>query len=239
MFFGFIYAEALGFELAGFPHGVLWAHNIYFESIDLWWPINRLEDAMLMIKLCIWFGMFHVLLGLAMGFVNEAKEHGAKKAFFAKGSWFFIVIGGYIVFSNYFADTIDMNDPVFLAGLGMFLYGIPGLIAGEGVLAVLELPSILSNILSYTRIFAIGLSSVGIAMTFNTLGAMLWESGVVGAIAGILVGLMGHLLNIFLGVLGPTLHSLRLHYVEWMTKFYTGGGAEYTPFGRTRVYTEV
>jgi V/A-type H+-transporting ATPase subunit I len=239
MFFGVIYAEALGFELAGFPHGILWPHNLYFEALDIFWPINRLEDAMLMIKLCIWFGMFHILLGLAMGFVNELKGHGARKAFLAKGSWFFIIIGGYIVFSMYFGGTLDTGDPVFLVGLVMFLYGIVGLIAGEGVLAVLELPGILSNILSYTRLFAIGLSSIGIAMTFNTLGGMLWEGGVIGAIAGVLIGLMGHLLNIFLGVLGPSLHSLRLHYVEWMTKFYAGGGAEYTPFGRTRVYTEV
>ncbi len=239
IFFGFLYAEALGLELAGFPHGVLWPHNLYIGALDLWWPINRLEDAMLMIKLCIWFGIFHVLLGLAMGFVNELKSHGARKAFFAKGSWFFIIFGGYIVFSMFFAGTSDTGDPFFLTGLVLFIYGVLGLIIGEGVLGILELPGILSNILSYTRIFAIGLSSVGIAMTFNTLGGMLWESGVVGAISGVLVGLMGHLLNIFLGILGPTLHSLRLHYVEWMTKFYTGGGEEYTPFGRTRVYTEV
>ena len=237
--FGFLYGEAFGFELFGAPHGLLWGHDLYVPAMDLYLPINRLEDAMLMIKLCIYIGVFHVLLGNAVGFVNARSKHGTLHAFLAKGSWFFIIIGGTIVFRLYFGGTLNLGDPLPIAGLVMLLYGVVGLLAGEGMGGLLEMPGVLSNILSYTRIFAIGLSSVGIAMTFNNLSGMLWESGALGAVAAAVICAMGHILNILLGILGSTLHSLRLHYVEWMSKFYTGGGEPYSPWGRTRRYTEV
>ena len=61
--------------------------------------------------------------------------------------------------------------------------------------------------------------------------------GVVIIIVGILVLLIGHVVNLALGVLGGGLNSLRLHYVEFFTKFYKGGGRKYNPFGMKRLYT--
>jgi V/A-type H+-transporting ATPase subunit I len=240
IWFGLLYGEAFGLELFG-PHGVLWAHSLYVPSLDIFLPINRLEEAMLMIKLCIYIGIFHLLLGLSLGFINENHHHGPVHALLAKGSWFLIIIGGFIVFKIFFSgETFAMTDPPMLAGLGMLIGGILMLMAGEGMGGVLELPGIVSNVLSYTRLFAIGLSSLGIAMTFNNLGGMLAAGGGIGGIAlGFIIAGLGHFINILLALLAPSLHALRLHYVEWMTKFYTGGGTEYEPFGRERKYTEV
>ena len=55
---------------------------------------------------------------------------------------------------------------------------------------------------------------------------------------GIVIFLFGHLLNIALSILGGGLHSIRLHYVEFFTKFYKGGGIKYNPFGMKRRFTE-
>jgi V/A-type H+-transporting ATPase subunit I len=133
-----------------------------------------------------------------------------------------------------------MGDPLFVTGAVVLLGGLVALMAGEGPVGLLHVPNLLSNVLSYIRIFALGLSGAGIAITFNSIAAPAWSSGTaMGYIGALLIGAMGHLLNIFLSILGPTMHSLRLHYVEWMTKFYTGGGVAYRPFGRTRRYTEV
>jgi V/A-type H+-transporting ATPase subunit I len=238
--FGILYGEAFGIELFG-RHGKLWPHMWYVPSLDMYLPINRLEEAMLMIKLCIYVGIAHILLGLSMGFANEAKSHGTLHAVLAKGSWFLILIGGFIVFKIFFSgDPVDMGDPQMMGGLIMLIAGILMLLAGEGMGGVLELPGIVSNVLSYTRLFAIGLSSLGIAMTFNNLGGMMAEGGGIGGIlAGFTIAGLGHFINLLLALLAPSLHALRLHYVEWMTKFYAGGGTEYEPFGRERIYTEV
>jgi len=236
---GFLYGEAFGFELYG-THGELTHQSLYVAILDLWLPISRLEEASFMLVLCIYFGVMHLLLGLVIGFINEARNHGGGHAFFAKGSWVMIVIGGFIFFYLFLTvEDLDMGTPVVIGSLVVFVLGIVFLLIGEGMGGVLELPGILSNILSYTRLFAIGLSSLGIALAFNSIVALLWSGGVGGMVGGAVIFFLGHLVNLFLALLAPSLHALRLHYVEWMTKFFTGGGVPYTPLGRDRIYTEV
>ncbi|MBI5287294.1 MAG: ATPase, partial [Deltaproteobacteria bacterium] len=85
------------------------------------------------------------------------------------------------------------------------------------------------NILSYARIMAIGTASVVMAVVANKLG------GAVGnVLLGIIVAALIHTLNVALGILSPTIHSLRLHYVEFFSKFYQPGGRRYTPFKKSR-----
>ena len=236
---GFLYGEAYGFELYG-THGLLTHTSLYVVPLDLWLPISRLEEASFLLELCIYIGALHLLLGLTIGFVNEKGKHGAGHAFLAKGSWMFIIVGGLVFFLVFLkSDPVDWGDTILLGGLIVMVLGIVLLLAGEGMFGVLELPSILSNILSYTRLFAIGLSSLGIALAFNTIVSQMWAGGIAGMIGGAIIFFLGHLVNLFLALLAPSLHALRLHYVEWMTKFFEGGGVPYKPFGRKRVYTEV
>ena len=237
--FGVVFGEAFGFVLYGHPSGLLWDHDLYVAALGLYLPIDRFEEAMLLIKLCIYLGIGHLLLGLAIGFYNERVVHGALHAFLHKGSWMLILVGGAMTVTQYLAGAQFSGNIAYMAGAALLLGGIAALVAGEGAVGILHVPGILSNVLSYIRIFALGLSSVGIAITFNTIAAPSWSSGTaVGYAVAIFIAVLGHLLNLFLGLLGPTMHSLRLHYVEWMTKFYTGGGVPYRPFGRPRRYSE-
>jgi V/A-type H+-transporting ATPase subunit I len=121
-----------------------------------------------------------------------------------------------------------------LAGWIVLGLGVLGILVGERLQGLFELPSIFGNILSYLRLVAIGLSSVYLALVINDLGGELVHSGGMWIAVGVLVIVLGHALNLALGLLGPFMHSLRLHYAEFFMKFYAGGGKAYDPFGAAR-----
>jgi V/A-type H+-transporting ATPase subunit I len=103
------------------------------------------------------------------------------------------------------------------------------LIALEGAIAPIEFLAALGNVLSYARVMALGMASVMLAVVANRMG------GAVGsAVVGFLFALLFHLVNFAIGIFGPTVHALRLHYVEFFGKFYSPGGMTYKPFAHWR-----
>jgi V/A-type H+/Na+-transporting ATPase subunit I len=111
------------------------------------------------------------------------------------------------------------------------LVAFPILIIAEGIVAPVELLATMGKILSYARIMALGTASVMLAVVANRLaGAM--GSVVVGAIFALLF----HLVNFALGLFSPTIHALRLHYVEFFGRFYSPGGVRYRPFTHWRTH---
>jgi len=105
---------------------------------------------------------------------------------------------------------------------------------GEGAKGLIEIPALFSHMLSYARLMAVGLASVILAAVINDLAGEMFAAGIAGIIGGVLLLAVGHSVNIGLGLISPFLHSLRLHYVEFFTKFYHGGGIRYIPFGAER-----
>jgi V/A-type H+-transporting ATPase subunit I len=89
----------------------------------------------------------------------------------------------------------------------------------------MEIMSSVGNILSYARLMAIGLASVILAFVANKLGGEMEILAV-----GVLIAVLLHALNIVLAMFSPSIHSVRLHLVEFFSKFYMGGGIVYKPF---------
>jgi V/A-type H+-transporting ATPase subunit I len=209
--------------------------------------------------LTIWLGLFHLTLGRIWGARNAyVMDHGehASKLMFACIGWILLMWGLVFMIWSYFPIPFmpDLTGLMQIAGIPIsaafgalcVLIGIV-LIARDNVLELMEIPTIISNVLSYTRLVAVGLSSVAIALVTNFIAitmiidpalADFTAMSIVLVIAGIAVFLFGHTLNTALGVLGGGVHPLRLHYVEFFTKFYRGGGKVYDPFGMIRKYTE-
>ena len=96
-----------------------------------------------------------------------------------------------------------------------------------------------SDILSYARLYGLMLSGAQIASIFtNTLAiGMLFPSGIIGKIAGVILIIVGNLFNLAINLLGAYIHDARLQYVEFYGKFYEGEGELFTPFGRQYEHT--
>ncbi len=210
IFFGFVFGEAFGFEFVEHP------------------LLNRAHDLNTMLLISIIVGLIHITLGFLVGFYNVFIQHGLKEAFLEKGSWLVIETGGLLVISEMILGLTSFGN---ILGGFFLLAGIIFLFKGEGVQGLVELPSILSNTLSYARLFAVGLASVQLALIINEFATEFFHQGGLMIGAAILVLLLGHTVNILLGLIGPFLHSLRLHYVEFFGKFYKGGGKRFLPFG--------
>jgi V/A-type H+-transporting ATPase subunit I len=119
---------------------------------------------------------------------------------------------------------------LIFGGVGLMFYG-------EGVRALMELPSIISHILSYTRIVGILLASVILAHVIDFIFLRSLDQSIPYSILGIMIFIIGHLFNIIIGVFEPGIQGARLIYVEFFSKFYHGSGKQFKPFGSNRKFT--
>jgi V/A-type H+-transporting ATPase subunit I len=259
IFFGIVFSEFLGFAIPGWKP-ILYSRHLMSEHGGHGPNIPEL------LVVSVWIGILHISLGRILGMYNHAlQDHGHHRtlAVLANFGWLAVMWGILIaIWSTVMMPLMpDLTGlPVVMAvpgigfglnighfvGAALLLMGIV-FIARESVLEVIELPSIISHVLSYSRLVAVGLSSVAIAMVVNFLSITMFIEpqlenlsivGVIIILFGIVVFVIGHALNTALGILGGGLHSIRLHYVEFFTKFYKGGGKKYVPFGMKRRFTE-
>ncbi len=225
--FGFVFGEFFGEEQffgISIPHLLSRAHA---------------DGRQALLLAAIAFGVLHVNIGLALGFVNELR-HGFVAAFMEKFSWVFIQLGAPFILSS--LGIFQVPQPFFILSAGSLAAGVFMLVLAElrmgaigGVKALVESIGIFSNILSYARLMAVGLASVQLALIVNEFAGEMFHAGGFAVVAGVIILLLGHTINILLGLLGSFLHSLRLEYVEFFTKFYKGGSEPFRPFGEREV----
>lgn len=204
--------------------------------------VSKLHDVTFLLKLSVYIGVVHLALAYIIKFVNVKMREGFKSAYFEAGSWI-ISFSGMIIFCYGLTNimfggssgSIDgMVMGCLIIGGSLLVIGVASCWPKEGIQAILELPGIIGNVLSYTRLTAIGMSKAGMALAFNYISIkMLSHNGdAVGVMFGVIVFVIGHVMIWALAILSAGLHGLRLQYVEMMNKFFIGGGKKYTPLAR-------
>jgi len=192
-----------------------------FHLHPLW--LERRTAVVPMIFFTLAVGVAHVLLGLVFGVIAEFRKKEMKEAVYKLLS-IIIILALIVVLASFFGFfPMILARPVIIA----ILFLTPFLFFTGGLLAPLELLKSIGNIISYVRIMAIGLTSVLLAYVANNLGGLTGD-----VVIGVVVAGLIHLLNIVLGVFSPTIHSLRLHYVEFFSKFIEHGGRRFEPLKR-------
>lgn len=209
--FGFVYGELLG---------DVGRHYLGMRAV-----FDREEALFPFLVFTVALGFVHVLLGLVLGSVTAFRRHHPRESV-GKGVSALMIV---LITVALLAAAEVLPGSFFTPAVIGVLVAFPVLVIAEGVLGPVELLSTFGNILSYARIMALGTASVVMAVVANEM------VGAVGSVVvGVLFGLIFHLVNLVLGVFGPTIHAIRLHYVEFFGKFYSPGGTRYQPFGHWR-----
>ena len=219
MAWGFI----LGGYLGDFPSTVLGID----ANVALWF--DPITDPITFLVLSIAVGAIHMITGMVIKMVILIKQKKVFSAIFDVGSWIVIFVGVALALISTKIGLITA-----LVGVLMLILTqgraqkniIMKLVKGVG--ALYNVTSYASDLLSYSRILALGLASAVIAKVVNII-ASLGGDGIVGYILLIVVLLVGHALNMAINLLGTFVHASRLQYIEFFGKFYEEGGTPFTP----------
>lgn len=219
--------------------------------------IDPLNEPMKMLVVCFAIGIIHLFAGLFINLYTALKQKRYVDAVSDSVLWMLLVAGLIL-----FGLTTDMVTGMFsleklspaagTVGKVMAVIGAIGIILMDGreskswvkrtlkgLYGLYGVTSYLSDLLSYSRLLALGLATSVISSVFNQMGSMVAGTPVIGVIFFILIFIVGHVLNLAINALGAYVHANRLQYVEFFSKFYSGGGRKFNPFATNTKYISI
>jgi len=198
-----------------------------------------------------YIGIGFVSFGLILGVIDCIREGEKKEALVKIGwlavGWGIVLLGLALISGDAINPTWDRLievNPIAYMYYVLIFGGIALMVSCDKskgamkVMALMEVATIISHILSYTRLIGILLASVILAHTIDYIFLKSINIGLPLAALGIMILFIGHLFNIIIGVFEPGIQGARLVYVEYFSKFYRGNGRKFSPFGSLRRFTE-
>jgi len=215
-----------------------------FFNVDFAMPafINPLHDPVTVLIMSLSFGVIHIMVGMGVKAYLLIVRGRFWSAVFDVGFWYLVMIG---------IALFALVDNLSTIGMYIAISGAAGLVLTQGrskkgffpkliggVASLYNSIGYFSDILSYSRILALGLSTAVIASVFNTMGSM-FGGGILGALILLVVFIVGHVFNIMISSFGSYVHTARLQYVEFFGEFYESGGRPFEPYQVVTKYCHV
>jgi len=204
--------------------------------------LDPLTQPMTVMIMSFIFGAIHLFVGMGIKAYLMVKRGHPWQALFDVGFWYMVLIG---------LPMLLGGGMIAQIGKVLAIAGAAGLILTQGrdaknpfmklingVMSLYDITGYFSDVLSYSRILALGLATGVIASVVNIMGS-LTGSGFIGAIVLIVVFVFGHMLNFAINALGSYVHTSRLQYVEFFGKFYEAGGKPFVPLAANTKYIRV
>ncbi len=214
---------------------------------------NMVEDPELMLSWSLLFGIIHMFVGIGVRAANLIRKKKYLDALFDAGFWY-ILFTGFAFYLLPFVPKVDQVKaaPLVEVGKYMLIIGAALLILTQGrdkksiigkffggISSLYDLISYLSDVLSYSRLLALGLATSIIASIVNQMSVMFDLPIVIKIVLAIMILLVGHMINFAINALGAYVHSCRLQYLEFFGKFFKGGGEAFNPLKANTKYIYV
>jgi V/A-type H+-transporting ATPase subunit I len=224
--FGILTGQFAGGAIEMFSQGQIALPILWMSPADD--PIN-----FMLIVLVI--GIIHLLVGLLLGVINNLANGQVRRMVGDQISVLLMFLGGGIVVitGNYQFEGYG------ILGYSSLIGGIAALLIGKGPIGILEITKIISNIISYVRILALNMASTWMGRTFVLLAGMLINLEYVGLPISLFLLLFSQFFLVFISSFSTFAHSMRLHYVEFFGRFFSGGGINFSPLKREKMYTKM
>lgn len=220
--------------------GDLAVKYVGITSLEKLMIIDPMVDVLPFLIFAVVVGVVHLDMGIILGIINDVKNRDIKKAF-TENVWLILVQILFLLFYLKTRVPPETATATFLNALAgvTTIAAIVLLIMGHKGMFFFSTTGAVGDTLSYARLMALGLCTSGIAMTVNILAKMTASVPVVGIVFFLLILIVGHIFNWVIQAMGAFVHGIRLHYVEFFGRFYSGGGDEFTPFAVKREITEL
>jgi V/A-type H+-transporting ATPase subunit I len=209
----------------------------------LWF--DMVNDPILFLIVSMAIGVIHIMTGMGIKIYMSAKEGRLLDGILDVVPWYVFFVGlGLLGASSAFGISSAPGKAVAIAGAALLILTQgrgeknPIMKVLKGVMSLYDTVSYISDLLSYSRIMALGLASAVIAQVVNLFGTM-GGNTVVGWLMFLLIIPLGHVVNLVINLLGTFVHDSRLQYIEFFGKFYEDGGTPFVPAAPVTKYTEI
>ncbi|MDD4160166.1 MAG: V-type ATP synthase subunit I [Synergistaceae bacterium] len=211
--------------------------------------LDPMNDPMTLLTISLGLGFVQVIFGLLIAFNNSWRKGERFEAMADHGGWIIFLTG---LLLTGLSSSGSLTGPVaaiskYIAAAGaLILVATQGRtksnIAAKlfsGILSLYNVTGYLGDVLSYSRLLALGLGSAAVGMVINLLAKLVAGTPYVGIPLAVLIFVIGHLFSIAVNLLGAFIHSLRLQYVEFFGKFYDANGKDFTPLRNVTTFARL